>query len=128
MNDSVFFILIFAIQMQSMTKNIFLLIVFLLLAFSPKAQQWIPLDEEKYLQQITQQIHSGKTDTVRLHHYLLLAEYWAQSDSLKSREALQQVINIATSSPNYGGLGLSKDLDIPEKDVAELIFMASACE
>lgn len=75
-----------------MTKNIFLLIVFLLLAFSPKAQQWIPLDEEKYLQQITQQIHSGKTDTVRLRHYLLLSEYWAQSDSLKSREALQQVI------------------------------------
>ena len=43
--------------------------------------------------------------------------------------ALQQVVDIACKSPDYGGMGLSPDQrDISKEDTDELIFLASACE
>lgn len=77
-----------------MFKRLYLTFFFLtfLLGGISKAQQLIPLDEEIYLKEIDNLIVSGKTDSIRLHNYLLRAEYWAQTDSVKSKEALDVVM------------------------------------
>lgn len=58
-----------------------------------QAQQLVPLDEMKYVAHIQSKIENNINDSVRMHNYLLLSEYWAQSDSLKSRQALNTVLS-----------------------------------
>lgn len=55
------------------------------------AQQLIPLDELNYLKQINHTIETSSSPNIQLQNYLLLSEYWAQKDSLKSRKALHTV-------------------------------------
>ena len=76
-----------------MFRNAFLLLVFLLWASVCKAQQLIPIDEVRYLDQINQTIKTSKDEKVVLRNYLLLSEYWAPTDSLKSVQALNMVLN-----------------------------------
>lgn len=52
----------------------------------------MPLDEEDYLKKINREIDHTKDDSTRLYHTLLLSGYWAQMDSLKSKQALDLVI------------------------------------
>ncbi|MDM1094930.1 tetratricopeptide repeat-containing sensor histidine kinase [Myroides odoratimimus] len=58
-----------------------------------QAQQLVALDEIKYVKQIKSKIENDVNDSVRLHNYLLLSEYWSQTDSLKSRQALNTVLS-----------------------------------
>lgn len=78
-----------------MFKRFFLVFFFLIfiLINNSKAQQLIPLDEELYLKQINNLIKSGDTDSIRLNNSLLLSEYWAPTDSLKSRQSLDAVLH-----------------------------------
>ncbi|GGG66106.1 tetratricopeptide repeat-containing sensor histidine kinase [Epilithonimonas arachidiradicis] len=76
-----------------MFRNTFLLLVFLLLTVVCKSQQLIPIDEVRYLNQINNTINTSKDDRVVLQNYLLLSEYWAPTDSLKSAQALNTVLN-----------------------------------
>ncbi|KFC19514.1 histidine kinase [Chryseobacterium sp. FH1] len=76
-----------------MFRTTFLLLVLLLLGNVCKAQQLIPIDESRYLDQIDRNIKSGKDQGIILQNYLLLSEYWAPSDSLKSVQALNKVLN-----------------------------------
>lgn len=75
-----------------MFRKTILLIVILLFNKDLSAQQLIPLDEVSYLKQINTKIETTKNDSLRLSNYLLLSEYWAQTDSLKSWDALNNVI------------------------------------
>lgn len=78
-----------------MFKRFFLVFFFLIfiLINNSKSQQLIPLDEELYLKQINNLIKSGDTDSIRLNNSLLLSEYWAPTDSLKSRQSLDAVLH-----------------------------------
>ena len=76
-----------------MFRNTFLILVFWLVVSVCKAQQLIPIDEVRYLNQINHTINSSKDDRVVLQNYLLLSEYWAPTDSLKSARALNTVLN-----------------------------------
>ncbi|MFC4163817.1 ATP-binding protein [Epilithonimonas zeae] len=76
-----------------MFRNTFLLLVFLFWAVVFKAQQLISIDEVRYLDQINHTIKTSKDDRVILQNYLLLSEYWAPTDSLKSVQALNMVLN-----------------------------------
>lgn len=77
-----------------MLKRYFLSIIFsiFIFAYYAKAQQLIPLDEEAYVRQINDQINRGNSDSTRLYNYLLLSEYWAPTDALKSKQALDAVL------------------------------------
>lgn len=75
-----------------MFKKISLLLVLLIFNGFLCAQQLIPLDEKNYLKEINNKIETETNDSVRLYNYLLLSEYWAQSDSVKSWKALQTVL------------------------------------
>ncbi|WP_437920037.1 tetratricopeptide repeat-containing sensor histidine kinase [Sphingobacterium sp. LRF_L2] len=75
-----------------MLKNTFLLILVCYFSQVLMAQQLVPLDEAGYLRQIDSQITTSGQSAAKLQHYLLLSEYWAQIDSLKSLEALNQVL------------------------------------
>ena len=75
----------------------------------------MPLDEINYLKQIEGDLKMSPNDSVRLHNYLLLSEYWVQTDSSKSWQALQTVL-------------ISPKKDLIEKGVLEYyqaIFYAS---
>lgn len=76
-----------------MFRNAFLLLMLLLVCNIWKAQQLIPIDEVRYLGQIDHNIRTSRDDRVVLQNYLLLSEYWAPSDSLKSVQALNKVLN-----------------------------------
>lgn len=69
-----------------------LLFMFILCGNIWKAQKLIPINEEKYLSQINNKINTSHDDKVILQNYLLLSEYWATSDSLKSAQALAKVL------------------------------------
>ncbi len=75
-----------------MFRNTFLLLTLLVLGNVWKAQQLIPIDEVRYLGQIDRNIKTSRDDRVVLQNYLLLSEYWAPSDSLKSVQALNTVL------------------------------------
>lgn len=75
-----------------MIRYIFLMFVTMLFNSFVKAQQLIPLDEEKYLNEIHKKITLTNDERVRLENYLLLSEYWSQTDSLKSSKALNVVL------------------------------------
>lgn len=81
-----------------MFKNILLLTGILFFSNVLQAQQLIPLDEVNYLKQINSKIEKGKNDSIRLQNYLLLSEYWAQTDSLKSWHALHTVLSSSQKS------------------------------
>lgn len=70
-------------------------LLFFLIYNSLVAQQLIPLQDD-YIHKIENQIKLTTNDTTRLYNYLLQSEYWAATDSTKSKVALDNVI----SSPN----------------------------
>lgn len=74
-----------------MFRNILILIIILLFTNELQAQQLVPLDEAAYLKKINSKIQNTKSDSIRLYNTLLLSEYWALTDSLKSRQALNLV-------------------------------------
>lgn len=76
-----------------MFKNISSILFVFLYINILQAQQLVPLDEIKYVTQIQYKIENDINDSVRLHNYLLLSEYWSQTDSLKSRQALNAVLS-----------------------------------
>ncbi|MGG5599584.1 tetratricopeptide repeat-containing sensor histidine kinase [Myroides sp. C8-3] len=76
-----------------MFKNISSILFVFLYINILQAQQLVPLDEIKYVTQIQHKIENDINDSVRLHNYLLLSEYWSQTDSLKSRQALNAVLS-----------------------------------
>ncbi|MGG5578700.1 tetratricopeptide repeat-containing sensor histidine kinase [Myroides sp. C15-4] len=76
-----------------MFKNISSILFVFLYINILQAQQLVPLDEIKYVTQIQHKIENDINDSVRLHNYLLLSEYWSQTDSLKSRQALNVVLS-----------------------------------
>lgn len=76
-----------------MCRNLLFIIVTLFFGNMLQAQQLIPLDEVAYIKQINSEIKNTKSDSVRLYNMLLLSEYWAQTDSLKSKQALDEVIS-----------------------------------
>lgn len=67
----------------------------LLLIFVPVgyAQQLLPLDEEGYLKEINAAIETSKNEKIRLENYLLLSEFYAPTDSVQSKKALDNVLN-----------------------------------
>lgn len=75
-----------------MLKTLFYSLVFILSWNSTQAQHLIPLNESPYLSQINTQIATHGKDSVGLRNYLLLVEYWAPIDSIKSYKALQAVL------------------------------------
>ncbi len=80
----------------AMYTNFLIIIVTLFLGNMLQAQQLVPLDEVAYVKQINRTIENTKSDSVRFYNTLLLSEYWAQTDSLKSKQALDKVLS---SSP-----------------------------
>jgi len=89
-----------------MLKRYFLSIIFsiFIFAYYAKAQQLIPLDEEAYVRQINDQINRGNSDNTRLYNYLLLSEYWAPTDALKSKQALDAVLHAKNKNILSSGL------------------------
>lgn len=75
------------------SRSTLLLLMFMLFANSWKAQQLIPVDEVRYLSEINNKINTSKDNKVILQNYLLLSEYWAPTDSLKSVQALTKVLD-----------------------------------
>lgn len=76
-----------------MYRNFLIIIVTLFLGNMLQAQQLVPLDEVAYVKQINRTIENTKSDSVRLYNTLLLSEYWSQTDSLKSKQALDKVLS-----------------------------------
>lgn len=76
-----------------MSKNLYLLITILLFTHWSYAQQLLPIDEEGYLKDITRQIETAENKQVRLENYLLLSEFYAPTDSVKSKRALDEVLS-----------------------------------
>lgn len=72
-------------------------IIFILTFFSnfTQAQHLIPLDESNYLNKIENQIKFQSDKKKQLMNLLLLSEFWAQKDSLKSKKSLDKVIESA---------------------------------
>lgn len=78
-----------------MQKSLFYCFV-LFISFYSSAQQLLPLDQAGYLTTIEQGIQNTKNEKLRLEYYLQLSEFWAATDSQKSKQALDFVVN----SPN----------------------------
>lgn len=77
-----------------MKKKIFLAITVLFFwTLSSHAQHLIPLDEKAYIHHLEKQTQLENKDSIRLISNLLLAEYWAATDSLKSKNILNKVQN-----------------------------------
>lgn len=76
-----------------MYRNSLIIIITLFLGNMLQAQQLVPLDEVAYVKQINRTIENTKSDSVRLYNTLLLSEYWSQTDSLKSKQALDKVLS-----------------------------------
>lgn len=72
--------------------------------FKIKAQGFIPLNEAEYLHKINHNIRFTSNDSLRLHNYLLLSEYWAPTDSLKSKQALNKVLESPRSKVFKNGV------------------------
>lgn len=77
-----------------MLRNFFSLIIVVFFSIAVNSQQLIPLDEVNYLKQINSRVQSSSNDSTRLNNYLLLSEYWVQTDSLKSRQALNTALSL----------------------------------
>lgn len=75
-----------------MFRNSFIILFILFFQNVMQAQQLIPLDEKEYLDQVNFKIKSTSNDSVRLNNYLMLSEYWAPIDSIKSKQALDKVL------------------------------------
>ncbi|MFZ4861226.1 tetratricopeptide repeat-containing sensor histidine kinase [Sphingobacterium sp. Mn56C] len=91
-----------------MRKKLYLLTAIMVWAATSYAQQILPLDESAYLSQINQQIEQvnpdnqdksikqGSSEKLRLVNYLLLSEFYAPTDSVRSKEALDKVSSSAS--------------------------------
>ena len=75
-----------------MFRNFSILLTILFFGHLLHAQQLVPLDEAAYLKQINRTIENTKDKRTYLYTKLLLSEYWAQTDSLKSKQALDDVL------------------------------------
>ncbi|MDR2223705.1 MAG: histidine kinase [Flavobacteriaceae bacterium] len=76
-----------------MFKNLYLLLLLLIFVPVGYAQQLLPLDEEGYLKEINAAIETSKNEKIRLENYLLLSEFYAPTDSVQSKKALDNVLN-----------------------------------
>ena len=85
-----------------MLRNLFLLLLVLIFSNSLKAQQLVPIDQVKYVAQIKKSIQNSQQDSTRVHNYLLLSEYWAPTDSLQSRQALDKAFPEHPRVPSRG--------------------------
>lgn len=74
-----------------MLKRIFFIISISLICNLISAQHFFPLDEDAYLSELNKNVQNQKDKKKQLLNYLLLSEFWAQSDSLKSWNAIQKV-------------------------------------
>lgn len=74
-----------------MLKILVSMLFTLALSMALHAQTLIPLDEAKYLEEIHHNIEFSSNEKERLYNYLLLSEYWAQTESDKSKQALEKV-------------------------------------
>ena len=74
-----------------MLKKIFFIISFSLICNLVTAQHFFPRDENAYLSELYKNVQNQKDKKKQLLNYLLLSEFWAQSDSLKSWNAIQKV-------------------------------------
>lgn len=79
---------------KTMLRNFFSLIIVVFFSIAVNSQQLIPLDEVNYLKKINSRIQTSSNDSTRLNNYLLLSEYWVQTDSLKSRQALNTALSL----------------------------------
>ncbi|MDR0229082.1 MAG: histidine kinase [Flavobacteriaceae bacterium] len=76
-----------------MCKKLYILFFLIFLATYSYGQQILPLDEEKYLTDLKTTIETTKDTKTRLENYLLLSEFYAPTDSVKSKEALNKVLH-----------------------------------
>lgn len=101
-----------------MFRSFLLFFAVLLFICKLQAQQLIPMDELSYLNKIESNIKSNPNINNRLYNYLLLSEFWSQTDTLKSKKALDFVL-------------LSPDREILPKGVLEYyqgVFYSSVSE
>lgn len=65
-------------------------------------------------------------------HPLILLDNVSQvllkQEASREGQVFSQISEIASTSPNYGGLGLNTDVQITEDDIHEISFLISACE
>lgn len=87
-----------------MYRSISLLVSILFFSQLLQAQQFIPLDEQAYLQHLNSTIENTKNNTIVLSNKLLLSEYWAQSNSLKSKQILDEVISSSQKNSLSNGI------------------------
>lgn len=87
-----------------MYRSISLLVSILFFSQLLQAQQLIPLDEQAYLQHLNSTIENTKNNTIVLSNKLLLSEYWAQSNSLKSKQILDEVISSSQKNSLSNGI------------------------
>lgn len=57
-----------------------------------------------------------------------LATKLSQDGKSKEATAMLEVLNIATSSPDYGGMGLSANTKLTAVESDELVLLTSACK
>lgn len=75
-----------------MLQKVYYIFFFLLLFHYSMGQSLIPLDEENYVNQLSEIITSSQDKTAKTFAHLRLSEYWSATDSLKSRQALNQAL------------------------------------
>lgn len=80
-----------------MCKNLYICLLLIFCCALGYGQQILPLDEKSYLKEINQQIQTAKSEKLRLENYLLLSEFYAPTDSLRSKEALEKVLTSSQS-------------------------------
>lgn len=73
-------------------RKILLFMAVLLVFAEFGAQQLIPLNEQAYVKTVEEKMKTDPDRKVRLLNALLLCEYWAQTDCLKSKTALNTVL------------------------------------
>lgn len=78
-----------------MCRNILLFLIITCSFFTAKGQELIPLNEQHYLDKLNQTIQSTTNDSIQASAYLLLSQYWAPIDSVKSKSALHKVLDTA---------------------------------
>lgn len=75
-------------------------------------------------------LDAGNITKEKTHPIVLLgdisSELLAQGASRES-QVFSQISEICSTSPNYGGLGLSQDEEATEDDIHEISFLISAC-
>lgn len=76
-----------------MCRNLLIVIITLFFGSVSQGQHLVPLDEKSYLKHLDSIIENSKINSTRLYSKLLLSEYWAKTDSVKSKELLEEVLS-----------------------------------